>query len=510
MKNKIIYTLLTLFCIACKKEALYLESDVAIPLAYTDLSIQNIVPDSLYTIENGNIILSYQDTIKALDLKDFVVVPDTSISDTIKFSSNFPLSFAPGSSIANIVRRVKMPLGDAKLKLIEIKSGNLSNTITNFLNQPIRINYNFNNGRDIANNVLALQQVIPANTLVEKIINVTDTKFDLTDGALNFNLINTSMSAQVDNTATGSINLTPQQNMVKAKIQFKNVVPKYAEGYFGKRTIEKESDVNIDVFKMVQSGQIDFESINLEMNVLNSIGVDATIEILELKAVNTINNTSFNLIHSAVGGSTNINRGYKQNNTARASSTKILFNNTNSNITNFISQLPNKLHYKVKIITNPLGNISHYTDFVYNTSSLDIGIKLRIPLKFKTQNLTLIDTIPVNDALKTDNIYLSGNLNLIAKNNIPQQFRVQIIGLDIAKNSIKTILPNTFIEAGTLNNIQKSIISIPLNTDELESFKKIKYLVVQTILNTPSNTFFDWNSLYKINLRFTYTGIVGR
>jgi hypothetical protein len=160
---------------------------------------------------------------------------------------------------------------------------------------------------------------------------------------------------------------------------------------------------------------------------------------------------------------------------------------------------------------NPFGNISNGNDFVYTDKAIDAHVKLDIPLHFSSNNLTLVDTIYLQqDSLGEHNTVRSAALKLIAENSFPFDADIKFYLLDNSLQQQEQLMDKTTILAAQPDSdgkVRKSISStLPITvSNELlnKLLQKRKVLAVVT-LNTFNNPLkHKIYSDYKLDLKLT-------
>ena len=107
-----------------------------------------------------------------------------------------------------------------------------------------------------------------------------------------------------------------------------------------------------------------------------------------------------------------------------SSSNKIL-NSGNSNITDFMNNLPNKIIYDIDVEINGVDNPSNSVDsvvnnppnFLYYGSGMEANLNMEIPLSFFADSRVLVDTLDFN--FEENRSVESGEFTLFADNGFP-------------------------------------------------------------------------------------------
>lgn len=74
------------------------------------------------------------------------------------------------------------------------------------------------------------------------------------------------------------------------------------------------------------------------------------------------------------------------------SPTQLSLNDNNSNVSAFISNLPDKITTAATLYTNPQGNVTNYNDFIYYKDGIKLDLDFEMPLNFMADNLSLCHT----------------------------------------------------------------------------------------------------------------------
>ncbi|RMG66131.1 MAG: hypothetical protein D6722_15405 [Bacteroidetes bacterium] len=107
-------------------EDLSWDTDLLVPIAFTELGVMDAVPDSLLTVEDDQLLaLVYRDTLASASLAEFVEFPDTSLDlsiklDTLSLDSD---TISQRLTLADLARQLSAN-GDATGDLILANHGN--------------------------------------------------------------------------------------------------------------------------------------------------------------------------------------------------------------------------------------------------------------------------------------------------------------------------------------------------------------------------------------------------
>ena len=178
----------------------------------------------------------------------------------------------------------------------------------------------------------------------------------------------------------------------------------------------------------------------------------------------------------------------------------IYLDETNSNITNLIEILPNKIGYEMQVEMNPLGNISNGTDFIYSDKLMSAKMLLRIPLNTKLNELVLQDTISLNLDDKFADEVNYGRLKLYLKNYFKNDVKLNLFTLN-SDNTLGTdISSNNFVTPNLNGSNEKKLIEIVMPTNIIKDLFANKKLLIKVTLNSNEN-YVEINSDSRIELQ---------
>jgi hypothetical protein len=326
-----------------------------------------------------------------------------------------------------------------------------------------------------------------------------------------FNTIYNQIIASVD--STGQIKTISLDDSVYTSLEFVDIVPEYARGYIGQDTVTAgPSSEFLEVFNRISSGTLDVDKVSISVDVENKIGADAQIVIDNLTSVNTRTNTQVQLTGGPVTDPIFIPRATDNNGSLPINSTQtqVLINETNSNATSFIGNLPDRIDYELTLNTNPNGNVSNFNDFIYADNLLEIDLNVEMPLSIIANDLTLVDTADMSLGDTDLSKIKDGTLILISDNGFPFDATIQMYTL--AKNGTVTdsLFVNTFIVAAPVdanNRVyekRRSKLYAPIDEARVARLQNAKKLRIITKFNTnPQNTYLKIYSDYTIDFILT-------
>ncbi len=508
---------------ACKREKTNWDADFTIPLAYASFTSKNLISDSLISTDTSNALtFIYKNKVDEL-ASDVITIPDTSIKFIYQnFLGNVALP--AGTLLPTFGFNLNFNLETIKLKKAKLAAGNVIISAKNYSRIPLKITFSIPNAK--LNNVPLLA------------INTIAGKSNGTPGVLNTSIALENYDLDLFNSSTNTYNSLGQSlslavaddapldtlfffDSVAITVKFAGLEPDYATGFFGKLSQTFTNGPTLFDFKSIlDADQIQLQKASLDFKFKNFIGVDIRAEITNFLGKNVRTNLSKNL-------RLNNNSPIRLNLTAASSNsstydvitpfeTNYSFNNTNSNIVEFLNNLPDELSLGGKFTFNPLGiNINNFSDFYKRNKLIEAEYQISIPANFSFKNLKIkIDgDLDIKDSDLDQ--FETGNLVLYSKNYFPYQIQLQGYYLDSngvivdsifsTKANIDAAIENTL--SNTLTPFQnKNTYSLDLRQKELlKANKKIRWIGV---LNTRDNKIFEIKADYALELKLVANAIV--
>ena len=504
------FVLLLFFAIsftACKKEERSWQSDYSIPLAEISLGLTNILSDSLFSGTDSNFKFVLSRSLFSISADSMIYLPDTISS--FMFASIGSGEISPGQTVFVKDDDVYFDLGDVKITDLIIRNGKLNLYAVNPLTQPLLISYKIPMATKNAQS-FEFSEKIPASTSGEPYIH--SMFIDVSGYSLNLkgenqnqnNRLQTKVQIKLHPEANSSANVAMGQEFMYYT-KFDEIEIEYAKGFFGTSQNTLDLDTSkLDFFNKIKEGSIDFENIKMNIIVENGFGADFTFKLNSLQSINNRTTQSIDLQGIDVFQSQNISRAQasgNSNNPIISSIKEISLDD--SNIKEFIQNLPDELAYSLQYAINPFGNISGGNDFAYFNSKLDVKIDLEIPMKFSINNLNLVDTM----AYKLEN--LSGiemcKLYFEIRNEFPLQFSLEMDILNSLDNSVCKILPENIIypavPTSTSTHAVVSKFEVYLTSEELDKLLENENLSLKAIVDTYSNEKVQVSENQKLDIK---------
>ena len=307
-------------------------------------------------------------------------------------------------------------------------------------------------------------------------------------------------------------------NSVSIDFEINNLEFSLIEGYLDTQIIELDPDtldLGIDILKDI-SGGFELSNPSLKINITNSIGLPATIDInmtgksYENEIVDFESETMIFPAPIFVGDEI---------------SETIIIGKESSNIVELIALPPKEIFFSGTIITNPDSTAtSTYTNFVTNTSKLNVGIEMDLPLELIVSELILKDTIELNfgeDGILGNNDTQeleSALLKIFINNGFPFDLSISVIFADSTNNShidslfIDLLLAAQVDENGKVSESTESNTEVSLDQNRINNIENSNQIIISAKLSTTNNgqqavkLYLDYS--LDVNIAIKATGII--
>ncbi|HLG34999.1 MAG TPA: hypothetical protein VI757_08980 [Bacteroidia bacterium] len=513
---------------ACKKDSdrPQWDIDVLVPLVRSTLDISNLINDTLLQSDTNHVLhLVYEKNLYDLNLDSLVSIPDTVIKTTVDYHVSVPVP--PNFPVYSDTSQFALAVNGPQIRLAILRNGTLTLKAVNYLQTKLK--YVFK----IPGATLGIDTFIKTGFVSAASANDSltyETNYDLAGYEINmtgtsgtsYNTISYFLEVRTDpagDTVYTSA-ITPIVNLYET---FADIFPEYVKGYLGQDTIsEGPSTTQVDIFKKIQSGILNLADAKLTCTIENGIGADGRLIISNITGVN--NRTGGNVSLSStqlINRSINIDRALETGQPISPPQTTqkiISVNSTNSNIVDFIENLPDALSYSVQLYTNPIppGNISGSNDFVYADYLITTKMRFEMPLSFSAGNLTFVDTVDfISKPEETFADFRSGKLKLIAENGFPFQVALTLTLLDENIAALSTLSSTGIIASGVVgangrvNQKVESVVDIPVSETQMAALKKTKKIITRASFTTAQypvirNIYDDYSIGITLVADFTY------
>jgi hypothetical protein len=497
--------LMVLAFLSCRKSTnANWDVDVVIPVAHSVLDIKNFAGDSLFTTDNTHLLyFNVNRQIAAIKLDSLLNLPDTSVSTSFTLPVIIPFTLNPGQVFPNLtLDDLKFdPGNDISLKKIDVRTGTLSVKFSNLVGRPLDLVYIIP-GTTKNGEPFKIVETIPSGTnSLQKSYDISGYSLDMRGATgQKYNTISQSCTLAL-NPNTTSVTISPggsssTMTLAAIEVSYSEITPAYVEGYFGDQTVKVKLDtVNIGLSKNLKAKNFKLSEASMDFDIINEFGAEFSATIFNVAAINAGSGQRVNLTDQQLS-SININRASKVGTTIYPTVNSVSFNSLNSNITDFISNLPDQITYQSEIQLNPNKNITGYGDFAFYNTGLRIIAHIKIPLRYTADEfeLTTNAATSFSSNAQLDNVN-SGYFVITANNGFP--FTAQLQGYMYDENN--QLLDSLFlqgtnlVEKGVLNGQNevitpvKSKIYVPVNQSKIENLKKCKTISFVSRFIMPPN-----------------------
>lgn len=504
--NKFIIFLIAVVSIwGCRKEGdkANWNIDALAPLVHTSLTIDKLVPDSLVSYDENNLVsLVFSDTLLKFELDTLIQLPDTTIVETFSVPITFE-GLSPGTAFPAIEEEIEINSNDIELKHAKIRSGKIIVDMVSTFQGPIYCTYEIP-GATLNGIPLSVSELVPGSeagspAVVHVELDVSGYWVDFTEGSEPFNHLPSKLTMITDPDSPPFP--VTAGNGVELTTTFQDLTPEFAEGYFGQQLVNTGSESeSIDAFDFVESGILDLNEVDVDLKILNGFGVDIRATLFQFDAQNEANSTNISLNNPILGAPINLNRATHPDGYPVPSVYELSLNESNSDIDQMLESFPDAITVNADLELNPLGNISGHHDFAYAESRINGILDVNIPLSLIAENIMLADTsdFSADDVFEDVN---SGTLMIRINNGFPLEGAISLSALDEEEEETLQILDAGTFSAG-ITNAENVVIApvyteilIPLEPEMLEQLKQSEQLIIKAMLSTSSLT--EHVNIYK-------------
>ena len=440
---------------------------------------------------NGNVTIDYQDAIKTkLVLENIKIFEAT--------------AYFPDQEISQKLQEHVFDLKGAQIHEIGIKEGSVSIYAISTIQDTGRIVFNIpslkKNGIEFTT-----ENIVPPTTngqFSQFDFNFDEYILDLTGeenriGGDTINTIYTEFFSYID--STGELVTLNQSDSFYYYTEF-NIIPEYAKGYLGRDTIEFGLEsIELNQFNNILSGDIDFESVKLNVFIENFVGANGQLTFFDLNSENTEDGTIVDIGIDDNTGNNIINNNYLIDAATLSNNSLPIIsslNNIKTDANLLLDILPNQINYSGEFILNNQ-NIIDFNQFIYLDNIVNSNINIKLPLSIIANRIILKDTIEINN---TNNLEFN-KLYLKILNGFPLSAVSNLVSLDENKILIDSIINDYIVQSAIIvDNLvsQKSETTLEISNLQISD---VSYLVFTTELSTSNiNDFVDIYSDYNLEV----------
>jgi len=370
----------------------------------------------------------------------------------------------PEQNLINNANDVQYDMGGPEFTLMGIEEGYVVIYVENTINDTIHIVYDIPGAVDEFGNNVHIETAVGPDEIVDQAFDIAGYTIDLRGSEGDeVNTFYQEFSARINYTGIASdISL---EDSLKVVYGLEGIVPNELRGYLGQYDIAiTDTTTGVELFDQFESGTIEFGDINIDLEIENGLGAGGVVTINSLGGLNSATGEMVMLnCADVIGLPIQVNRAL--DNPYIPGYTTITLNSANSNINDLIEIFPDKLFYDVSMSVNPDGNTFNYQDFVINTSRINIGFNLSMPLEFMASDLTLRNEFPMTlDADAGTEGVGDIDVTLYADNSFPLSASLKIIFYDAANIPLDSIdFGGYVLQAGVLSDDCR--VHVPTTTE---------------------------------------------
>ena len=403
----------------------------------------------------------------------------------------------PYKELVNKDSIIDFDFGHASLNRMLLEDGELSMSISNNINTSIHLEISVP-GASVDGVPLQILREIPASDDLDELISLVGYELDLggLDGFQSNQLI-VQTKVWVDST-----NVPIQVDIldeVSTTITVDNMTPSVAWGFLGQDTIVESQEVdflNLSTF----NGDLDFEFVDVKLITENYVGASAELKVQRFESFSE--SSSIELNSSLLSEPFDIVPAQESSNPKMpiiASSTEIVFDETNSNIDKIIESKPNQLAFDLELILNAQNPFQN-DGFFYTNYGIHSELLVEIPVSFNVSDLLLQDTAEVS--LSVPEKAIDGSFSVVVENSFPFEAGIKLQLLNRGNLVLQELTSTDRVLASDLNSVgetirpTQSVLEYPFENLNV-ILNRTKKIALEITINTPENA--EFVKLYSNN-----------
>ena len=424
----------------------------------------------------------------------------------------------PAQNLLERFDETKYEFGGAKLTKVDVKSGFIRMRVQSSIEEAIILDYLIPNSKSVKGGPPVRREwTVPAARPGETVylneeFSIAGSEIFLW-GETNSEapLTNHVYSELIARIAYSGIERTLSlQDKIKIEFGLVDVLPNLVIGDPGYHELNLDDTTKLTIFKNVE-GNLSLEDATLEMLFVNSFGIDSEIDIKSLKGVN--NRKPNTVVLSAEQLSAPIFLEKVSNSSTTTPIEKsILVDKTNSNLKQFLENMPDELHAEIIGKVRSKGTIN-LSDFAYDFSELIVNLRIDVPMQVGMDGLALKSKSPIN-LFANEQIegVKEGLLRITAFNNFPIQAKIELEFLDGSGNVLTTLFAdgNSTVAAAEVDPVTEktaaaveSSLETTVTRPQMALLKNATDVNVKITLDTKDNTRYKLFSDYGIKVQIS-------
>ena len=472
--------------------------NIAVPVAFAFLNLRDLVQDYDSTElfvedETGLLYLMYESRVASINAENLINISNQNYTENIPV----PNLSSIGNTFSTTANNVQdfVVTNSERIDSIIFKSCNLRVNVLSNYNQNGSIKITFptikNNGQTYVINIPLNSS---NNTTKDDILD--SYHIDLTNGNHSYNKIPYNIELSIDNSSSPVNN----SDNIAVNFDFSNIKLAAAFGFLGKSNISIPLDsVVLDMYVNALAGNATAFDPRLNIYIHNSFGMEVQVQINNLAAFSHVTNSAYGLITNSSFLNPFLISGPGLNQIGQSVLSEMYIDKTNSNIQNVMEYLPHYIFYSVDAQTNPNSDLNPnlQSNFVLDTSKINVDMEMIVPLWGRAKYLVLQDTVDFDvseffeDLNPIDWVLFRTNIT----NGFPTEVGIQGYFTDSLYNVVDSLFERQteFISSGIINSDGKVIQSTLRTTDilypknRIQNLEDVKYVLFRGYASTTNN-----------------------
>jgi hypothetical protein len=480
---------------ACRKPtSANWDVDLVVPVAKSTLSFKNFLGDTVFkTDKSGQLYFNINREIAALKLDSLVTLPDTTFDISLT-NTLITTTLLHGSEYTYPLDDIIFDIPNGvMLGQVIIRGGALKVDFSNDLTEALDLTYSLPTVLKDGLPFTMAVTIPPGPKSLHKEFDMSGYQFNLRGlSGKTYNALGQTFRMMLS--PTSNTCLLPVGKGARMEIGYTKIIPEFVEGNFGTQKIDiAPSTVTFQLIDNVRAENFMLSEANMDFMVRNEFGADFAANFSNIQSVNSVENKTVTLSSSQLTD-IHLNAATRNRFENKPDVQHRVFNNGNSNITAFISNLPDKLNYAGTVELNPV--LTSFSNYAFYATGLRIFANINIPLRFTANRFILKSKAAVDfsnlDQLEHVN---NGRIVLTAVNSYPFDAELQAYMLDGYNQVIDSLF------AGSNNRIAKpqldgnndvvapssSELYIPIDRDKADHLKRCKSLQIISKFVLPPN-----------------------
>jgi hypothetical protein len=432
---------------------------------------------------NGTVLI---DANKGVDLKLTVS----------QLRPRYAIAAFPSQNVIEQDEGLTVFMGGAEVKYFKAKAGNLKIHLVSTIQEDMTMYFEIPSA---TKNGVVLSSVVKLPAAKPGGSSTRDEYFDLTNYLIDFRGKNPNVKDTVNTfhqilivrlDSSGRKVAIGLKDSIRLDYRMESLIPDYAIGYMGQSLTQTgDQKAPFDLFKGL-NGDFKFKDFKVSLVVRNGIGADGRVKVNSLKGENVFTKNALALSATPLNNDILITSPPFVRDAYTES--EIVLDAGNSNIKQFMENLPQMLDYNIDMEVNPNGNVSLYKDFVFDNSRVDIFLKVEAPASFSMGEFTLRDTQGIDLKTMGDVSRIkSAKMDVRIRNTFPLGAKLQMNLLDDQLNFIESLdidPQDQIIEACEVDakgyplDAVETVFTLGLGKDKMAALKSAKFIAITTTL----------------------------